>query len=101
LAIDSSLAAEGEGSDKRSPRETLVSSEGDDFEAVRVLWLPVVPVTEMAGRENPVEEVVAVAKKDLFDEEVVESEDRTTMPATGIRTMHRRRLSKPCVPSRR
>lgn len=96
--MDSSFAADGEGSESKSPSEMLVSSEGD-LEAVWVLWLPAV-VMEIAGREKPVEDVVAVGR-DLLDEEVVESEDRTTIPATGMRTIQRRRLSKPWVPRRR
>jgi hypothetical protein len=94
--MDSSFAAEGEGSESRSPREIL-SSDGEDLDAVRVLWLPVAVETEVEvlGKENPVDWVPADAEKDRPEEDVVESEDRTTIPATGIRTMHRRRLSNP------
>ena len=95
LAIDSSFAAEGEGSESKSPKETLASSDVRDFEGVWVQCIPAAVVTEIAGRDTAVDEEVPVAERDLFDEEVVELEDLTTMPATGMRTMQRRRLSNP------
>jgi hypothetical protein len=87
LAIDSSFAGDGDGSERRSPREMFAS---DDLDGGPVLWLSPVEVMEMVGSEKA--DGVAVEKERVDDEE---SEDRRTFPATGMRTMQRRRLSKP------
>lgn len=93
--MDSSFAGDGDGSERRSPREMFASSEGD-FDAFLALWLPFAVVMEIVGREKASEGVFVEIDR---EDDVVEAEDRTTIPATGIRTMQRRRLSKPWVPS--
>jgi hypothetical protein len=95
--IDSSFDGDGEGSERRSPRDRTVSLD-EDFSCVLDRKLDEPEVAEVA--ESAVEEVTAAVNVDGLDEDVeVEDADvRTIIPATGICTMHRRRLSKPCVP---
>jgi hypothetical protein len=58
---------------------------------------------EFEGADKAVDEVVVVGNVDGFEEDVDEDEadDLTIIPATGIRTMQRRRLSNPFRPSKR
>jgi hypothetical protein len=46
---------------------------------------------EIVGREKASDGAV----ENEWEDELVDAEERTTIPATGMRTMQRRRLSKP------
>lgn len=96
--IDSSLEGEGNGSERRSPRDKSVSLE--DVLLWAFAWAP---IDELEGCDSAVEEVAVTANVEGFEDDVDEDEadDLTITPATGIRTIQRRRLSNPCRPRRR
>ena len=90
--MDSSLEGEGEGSERRSPRDRSVLLE-EDFPCALAFALAAVD-RPVRGDTVVFGEVVA-SMVDGFDDEVEveDADDRTIIPATGIRTIHRRRLS--------
>lgn len=87
--IDSSLEGDGEGSESRSPRDKLVSLDGDFPYTLGCCAL----VEEFVKAEKAVDGVPLATEveglEDVVEED--EAEDLTITPVTGIRT--------PCVGS--
>lgn len=104
--MDSSLDGDGAGSESRSPSERLVSLNGDARWVIVSFWLllfadgSVFPRSWRCSGANEGADLEATGRdiegckeeEDVVEDE--EADDRVITPATGIRTIHRWRLSK-------